>query len=403
MDILGIIAIPFGYVMRFCAWVMQNNYLLAILLFAVIVKIVLFPFGIKQQKNMIKQAKFKPREQAIRDKYAGRTDKKTMQKMNEEIQELYRSEGFSPLAGCLPLLIQFPVLIGLYRVVYNPLVYLSGMTNEAVTNMINFAADKGWMGTGAAGASSTLLVVNQIRDHFGDFQKAFGGEAGFPASPDTLPNFNFFGLDLSGVPSIQNPSWLLIIPVLTFLAMFLSMKLTRRWSYQPQQAQGGCSTNVMDFTMPLISVWMTFLFPALLGIYWIFQSILGVLQQFILSKMFPLPTFTEEDYKEAARIMKGRPAKKTQNAYPGGKKPYNPKSLHHIDDDDYDEHGNYIGDPTGKAYEESDEDDEPYEEPSDDNKNGKNDKNDKNGSIDKAELKDESDYKNNKLGEGWKD
>lgn len=379
MDILGIIAIPFGYVMRFCVWAMQNNYLLALLLFAVIVKIVLFPFGIKQQKNMIKQAKFKPREAAIRKKYAGREDKVTQQKMQEEIQAMYREEGFSPLSGCLPLLIQFPILIGLYRVVYNPLVYLSGMAADVVNSMASFATEKGMFNSVNA-TVDPLHLVNAMNnpEYYAVLKQQFGSEANFPAQ---VPNMSIFGINLAEVPTFK--SWLVIIPILTFVSMFLSMRLTRKLSYQPQQA-GGCSNNIMDFTMPLISVWMTFMFPAILGIYWIFQSILGVVQQFVLSKMFPLPVFTEEDYKEAERIYKGKAKKKKplpdQSGGGAVKKAYNPNSLHHIDDDDYDDDGNYIGDPTGQAYEEAkaEQNDTVSTDPS------------------KPKLKDESDYGKNK-------
>ena len=94
----------------------------------------------------------------------------------------------------------------------------------------------------------------------------------------------------------------------------------------------------MDITMPLMSVWMTFIVPAAVGVYWIFKSILGVVKQFIMSKAMPLPTFTEEDYKEAEKEILGKqqPKKIVKSANAG-----KVRSLHHIDDEDYDEKGNY--------------------------------------------------------------
>ena len=93
MNVWDIINIPFGYVLRFCNWLSGNQYILALLIFAVIYEIVMLPFGIKQQKNSIKQAKLRPKEMAIRKKYAGRDDAATKQKITAEIQEMSRHCG----------------------------------------------------------------------------------------------------------------------------------------------------------------------------------------------------------------------------------------------------------------------------------------------------------------------
>ena len=94
---------------------------------------------------------------------------------------------------------------------------------------------------------------------------------------------------------------------------------------------------MMDVMMPLMSVYITFLVPAAIGVYWMFKSLLGVLKQFILSKAIPLPKFTEADYKAAERELAGKQPKKIQKSENAGKV----RSLHHIDDEDYDENGNY--------------------------------------------------------------
>ena len=93
-----------------------GSYLLALFIFALLVKLILLPFGIKQQKNSIKQAHVRPKEMAIRNKYKGRNDQRTQQKMNNEIMELYQQEGYNPASGCLPLLIQLPIILLLYKV-----------------------------------------------------------------------------------------------------------------------------------------------------------------------------------------------------------------------------------------------------------------------------------------------
>ena len=126
------IMMPVAYILRFCNTIVGNHYILALLIFAVLVEIVLIPFGIKQQKNSIKQAGLRPKEKAIREKYAGRDDQPTKQKMQQEIQELYQKEGYNPMSGCLPLLIQFPVIIMLYNIVINPLKYVCGLSAESI-------------------------------------------------------------------------------------------------------------------------------------------------------------------------------------------------------------------------------------------------------------------------------
>ena len=103
--LFDLINIPFSWVIRFF-YGLTDNYMVALLFFAIVVKLVLFPIGIKTQKNMVKQASLRPKEMAIRAKYAGRTDQATQQKMQEETMELYKRENFNPAGGCLPLLLQ---------------------------------------------------------------------------------------------------------------------------------------------------------------------------------------------------------------------------------------------------------------------------------------------------------
>ena len=95
-----------------------GKYVFALLLYALIFKILFLPFSIKQQKSSIKMAKLAPKIELIKAKYKGRTDAPTKQKMQQEIMALQQKEGYSPLSGCLPLLLQFPIIIFLYQVIY---------------------------------------------------------------------------------------------------------------------------------------------------------------------------------------------------------------------------------------------------------------------------------------------
>ena len=336
---------------KFLGWLdsATGSYVLALFIFAIIVELVMLPFGIRQQKNSIKQATLRPKEMAIRKKYAGRNDQPTQQKMMQEIQELYQREGYSPMGGCLPMLLQFPIIIILYNTVINPLRHMMGMTVAHIEGLAKFVGDK--LGT-TFDTRNTINLVNRItQESGGDFETFLSGlkttdlveegEAIYTSALDAfrnVPNFNLFGLNLADQPQINVFNWLWIIPILTFAVYFATMKLNRKLSYQPTTAndpQVGCSNNVMDITMPLMSVWISFMVPAVIGVYWIFKSLLSTLKQFILTRLMPLPTFTEEDYKAAEKEMKGKNKTAGNRGYVSdGTKP---RSLHHIDDDDYDQ------------------------------------------------------------------
>lgn len=340
--LFNFIAIPFGYVMQFCYWLSQGSYILALLIFAFFMEILmLLIFGIKQQKNSIKAASLRPKEMAIRKKYAGRNDQPTQQKMMMEIQEMQKSEGYSPFSGCLQMLIQLPVLMALYNIVYNPFKFISGLSNETIQALIDKTAEIKGVEASALSNISIDRTINLINEIKTNGIGAYLGIAEFAEKIPTvedLPNMTVFGIDLGGTPSFDNLSWLLAIPVLTFVTYFLSSKLTRKFMYQPSQGatdqQAACSNNMMDFTMPLMSVFFTFVVPGAIGVYWIFRSILGTLKQFILSKVMPVPTFTEEDYKQAEKEYFHKNGNKLPKKERDPNKP-KVRSLHHIDDEDY--------------------------------------------------------------------
>ncbi len=399
----GFIDTFLNWIGTFLSWITKvmpaNTYILTLLVFALIVEIVMLPFSIKQQKNSIRQAKLRPKEMAIRRKYAGRNDQATQQKVTQEIQELYQKENFNPMGGCLPLLIQLPIIIVLYWVVVDPLQYVYGLANVD-GGFAQFMAS--FMGLKSGNINGSVELVGKIRDLYQTSDPAAlkeqimascgNGEAVWAEivriSETEVLNFNIGPLNLGLTPSFTPENklqlWLLVIPVLTFVVYFFSSKLTRKLTgAQPAGAandkQAGCSNNMMDVTMPLMSVWMTFIVPAVIGVYWIMKSIIGFGKQLIMSRIMPLPTFTEEDYKAAEREMFGKQPKRVQKSENAGKV----RSLHHIDDEDYDEKGNYV----------------PKEEPAEETEAEKPGKLPENRMTEGASLKDDSDRANGDEGE----
>ena len=320
-------------------------YVLALFVFALIVEILLLYFGVRQQQNSIKQAKLSPKERAIRKKYAGRHDQKSMQAMQQEIQRLYQEEGFNPMGGCLPLLIQMPIVIALYNIVIEPIRYVLGKSEELSLALSKFATTSraaGGLGLELANSGRGSIELLSKLDsasitHFGNFSYYSNASACAEELSDVvgnLPNFSLFGLNMGLTPGFKPPYLLLLIPVLTFVAYFFSMKLNRKFMYQPavQDPQMGCSNSMMDITMPLMSVYITFITPAAVGIYWIFKCLIGVLKQLILSKIMPLPVFTEEDYKRAEKEMKGKARAGGYREVAQARGPV--RSLHRIDEED---------------------------------------------------------------------
>ena len=379
---MNTLAVPFGGVMKVCYWFTgifggDGNYVIALLIFALVMQLLLCPFGFIQQKNSQKQAKMRPMEYLIRKKYAGRTDRATQQKMQNEIMELYQKEGYSPLAGCLPMLLQLVIILPLYYVVVNPLTHLAGLSANTVSLIVSCFRNAGeTIDTGKSGyqviLSSKILsnregleniikgyeeiknaegAVTQVAVDATEATEALSAINGvFSNTKDLffMPSVSIFGQDLGSTPlqafsEFKSLWFLLLIPVINLGLMYLSQFISKKLNPQPmqqqneQQAGAGMlnSMKIMMWTMPLMTFFFTFMFPGAIGIYWIFRTLLSMLQQFIISRIIKIPKFTEEDLKRIEKEMKEakKRAGKPDIVYNTGEpKPY--RSLHHIDDDE---------------------------------------------------------------------
>ena len=351
--LLGWIGVALGWITNVLA---GGYYIIGICIFAIVIEILMLPLAIKQHKSSIKQAKLKPKEMAIRKKYAGRDDQATRQKLQAELGEMYQKENVSAAAGCLPLVIQMPIILALYNIVIDPLHYVlgqaSGMTS-ALSLYYTTARAAGGLGASVTQASrGSIALLSEIGSRLEgikDFMLLGNGDAVYERmSSLNIPNFTLGGINMGEIPSFGGTKILLLVPVLTFIIYFFSMRLTKKFTYQPTNAAAGddrqvaCSNWMMDIMMPLMSVYITFIVPALIGVYWMFKSILSTLSRFIISRILPYPTFTEEDYRAAEREYAGKASKK--NAAPSAQHTYargttmvdgRPKSLFHMDDDDY--------------------------------------------------------------------
>jgi len=379
---MSIFYIPFGYLLKFCCLISGNHYVLALFFFALIMQIVLFPLGIKQQKTSVNMQKMKPKEQIIREKYKGRTDRPTQMKMQQEIQELYQKEGVSQFSGCLPLLIQLPIILILFGVVRYPLSYCVAINDSAyvdrqyqtAVNMLEEAKDaiaesefykdastdqkkhddlhtvynsfaalqkgfgakiddnKQWDGSELSkpiDAYAELNLVSFMQKDAAKYEELLESDYGVAnamttnfteADLDRLPTFDFFGgftfLDIPQQRFNQGFAAvliMLIIPLLVFLSSFFggvfSRKLSGISATQPDGTPVPGNGAMMKWGMPALSTYFSLTMPLAIGAYWIFRTILQTIQQFILSKMYPLPVITEEELEAARRQYKGKKKK----------------------------------------------------------------------------------------------
>ena len=310
-----------GTMLSWFSSLFAGKYVFGLLIYALLFKVLFLPFSIKQQKNQIKMALLAPKIELIKAKYRGRTDQPTMQKQQQEIMELQQKEGYNPMAGCLPLLLQMPIIIFLYKIIRGPLSYICGFSAEEIETI------KSVIGSTQI---DEIQLVGEIGKYAGD------GLAQFADKLARLPDMYLFGVNLADTPSLKNISILVLVPVIAAVLTWASMALTRKWNQNPatqaQNDQMNASMKMMDLMIPAMTLWMAFSFSGMMGIYWIYQSALGILQSYLIAKAMPLPKFSEEELKEMRKAQKE--AEKTQRSVAKNAPKY--RSLHYIDDEDYD-------------------------------------------------------------------
>lgn len=271
---MRLLGTPLGWILHFF-YSFAQNYGLALILFTVFTRLILLPLSIKQQKGMVKMAMFRPKMEEIQKKYA-----KNPTKMNEELSNLYAREGYNPLSGCLPTLIQFPILFGLIDVIYNPLTHLLKMNSEVIKSAVAVATNVLGEG-GMSRYSQEMSVIRAVSLDAGAFQ-SLGSD--FVSSIQNL-DFTFFGLDLGVTPTFALNIFLLI-PILSGISSFMMSYLSMKNNAAPGDASTATMNRSMMIMMPLMSVWIAFQVPAGVGIYWLLSNFLMLVQQFILGKVY---------------------------------------------------------------------------------------------------------------------
>lgn len=302
--IMKIFGWPLGFLMLGCYMITGNNYALAITVFTFATKLALLPLSIKQQKEQAKMAIFQPKLKRIQEKYGNNKER-----YNEEIQKLYTEEGYNPMSGCLPSLIQFPILFGVIDVVYKPIYHIFRVSNAVIEEMMSVASAAGhaFEAHSYYNQIKLLKIIQDETELFHSFdQEIITRIAEF--------DMTLFGLDLGIVPQFKLTyeggfNWYLLIPILCGLFQ-LGMTFYMQKA-NPSQQQGGGAMNIMLYTMPLMSVYIGFVVPAAAGFYWTLSAVAQFIQSFFFNIFLNPKKLAEQAEAEAEAA---REAKKQQRA-----------------------------------------------------------------------------------------
>lgn len=270
----------FGSILGYLLWALYSlfkNYGVAIIIFTIIMKIVMFPMNLKQQRSMAAQSKLAVKQQELQKKYAN-----NKQKYNDELMKLYEKEGVNPSSGCLTTLIPFPIMLGIFYSVAYPLSNTLHIASETVQMATDYISKiPGMVSMGAYSELEIIRNFDALRENLTMFTQADVSKIEFFSH-----GFKFLGLDLMATPQGSGfASFLWIIPALSLVTSFGFQFYSMRANGQPQGQQQGCM-KVMMFALPLMSVYWAYIFPAAVGLYWVISSFTGFLQTWVTNKFF---------------------------------------------------------------------------------------------------------------------
>ncbi len=280
MNFLGV---PLGWVMKLIYGFIQN-YGLSIVVFTILVKLLMLPMAVKQQKSSAKMAVVQPQMIELQKKYAN-----NQQKLSEELTALYAREGYNPTSGCLPLFIQFPIIMGLYDVIYKPVTHVLGLGKDLVAQATEIATTLGMIPEKVYSAEPFIITAVQKDPN------AFSALGSDVVGQIQALDLNFLGINLGDTPTMAL-NLLLLIPLLSFassmLMTFISM---RNMDTSNNPSMSGMKATM--YMMPFLSAWICFSVPAGVGMYWTVSNLLSIVQTVILNKFY-----NPKEMAEKARI-----------------------------------------------------------------------------------------------------
>ena len=279
----------FGYLLNFINNFV-GNYGLAIILFTVLIKIIMLPLSIKQQRTMKKSTELNEKIKVLQFKY-----KNDPEKLNREMMDLYKKENMSPFRGCLSTIVQFILLISIFYMVRFPLTYMEKIDKNQLDTYVQQMKDDGMAVSQAYSEIDIVREINYLKDKFPEDENL---------NKINL-NMQFFGLDLGKIPQQNLGDWTVyIIPILYIISTFISMRITTAMQDKTKSKDDviditekkeeeknemedamAQSNKMMSWMMPIMSVSISLVAPLGLALYWLVNNILMIGERLILNKM----------------------------------------------------------------------------------------------------------------------
>lgn len=260
----------FGLFLNFLYSLVQN-YGLAIIIFSICIKLILFPISVKQQKTLKKSAKVQTKVKELQNKYSNNPEK-----LNQEVMELYKSEKMNPFSGCLSSIVQILLLLSVFYLVRSPLTYMKKVEPTVIETYKEQLSEES-----KNSAYPEIAIIQQ-----------FGSQ-----DEKVNINMNLLGLDLSLIPTNDLTNYkALIIPALYVVTTFISMRLTNNMQKSNNKKDENTEKDEMDavlqanksmsLMMPIMSIMIAIVAPLGLALYWLTNNILMIIERLIINKFF---------------------------------------------------------------------------------------------------------------------
>ena len=316
MVVFNFIGSIFGYVLWAIFFVVKN-FGVAIIIFTILTRLMVFPSSIKQQKSMAANSRLQAKQREIKEKYAN-----NKQKQNEEIQKLYQKEGVSPFGGCLTSLFPLFILMGIYYSVVRPLTNVLHLSSDTMSSLMNFI--NGIPGVNVATTNfyhemDILRVFNnptsfELLSSQGKGIESILTSGQISEIKNLAGGFNFLGLNLLDMPNsfAFMSNIIIIIPILVFITSIGSQIATMKIQGNMMNQQQGCMKYMM-LGLPLISVYISYVVPGAVGFYWIWSTLIGFGQTLIISKFYSPAAITAMNEAQHVALMEIKEAQVKYN------------------------------------------------------------------------------------------
>ena len=291
---MGFISELFGYVLN-ALYNLINNYGIAIIIFSVLLRIILIPITIKQQKTMQKSNKMQEQMKQIQIKY-----KNNPEKLNQETMELYKREGFNPFGGCLSGILQIVIILAVFWLVSQPLTYMKKVQNTEIYKEYQTKVEQE---SGTKSTYKEIVIIDAVESDYKEIETKLQNEnienkeelENRKSQLEELRiNMELLGIDLSKVPTQSLNDWkVYIIPVLYVITSFISIKITtmtqkpknKNEEKTEQEESMEQMNKSMSYMMPIMSISIAAIAPLGLALYWLVSNVLIILERLIINKI----------------------------------------------------------------------------------------------------------------------